>query len=141
MGAGEGHAKARQAAPRGARIPRLEWAAAAVGAVLLVGTLAFLVREALVSEERPGPVAFSVRQVRPLGPGFLVELEARNTGDATYAELEVEGTLRGRGGREERATVTFDYLPGRSSREGGLFFRSDPAQGELEVTAKGFRRP
>lgn len=128
-------------APRRADIPPLEWGAALLGAVLLAGALAFMVRQALVSDDSPGPVAFEVKRVLPLGAGFLVEFEARNRGDATYAELEVEGTLRGASGTEERARATLDYLPGRSSREGGLFFRGDPAAGELELAARGYRRP
>lgn len=100
-----------------------------------------MVRQALVSDDRPGPVTSVVKAVRSLGAGFLVELEARNAGDATYADLEVEGTLRGTSGREERATATLDYLHGRSSREAGLFFTSGPARGTLDLSPKGFRRP
>jgi uncharacterized protein (TIGR02588 family) len=112
-----------------------------VGLVLLAGFIGFLVREALVAGEAPGPVAVVATRVRPLGAGFLVEFEARNGGDATYAELEVEGRLRSPGGAEERASATLDYLPGRSRREGGLFFRADPSRGDLVLAPKGFRRP
>jgi uncharacterized protein (TIGR02588 family) len=132
---------AKESGRLGARdeIPALEWAAAAVGAVLLVATIAFLLREAARPGE-PGPVAFRVVSVRPVSPGFLVEFEARNEGGKAYAELEVEGTLRS-GGGEERARATLDYLPRRSTRRGGFFFEGDPRQGEVEIVAKGFREP
>jgi uncharacterized protein (TIGR02588 family) len=126
---------------RGGDIPALEWAAAALGLLLLAGAIGFLVRQAFVADEAPGPIALVVKQVRPLGGGFLVELEARNGGDLTYAELEVEGRLRASNGVEERASATLDYLPGRSRREAGLFFRADPSRGELVLAPKGFRRP
>jgi len=78
----------------------------------------------------------------PFWSAFLSSSSRRcNGGDATYADLEVEGTLRGTSGREERATATLDYLHGRSSREAGLFFTSDPARGTLDLSPKGFRRP
>jgi uncharacterized protein (TIGR02588 family) len=131
----------RRAGRRHPDIPPLEWATALVGAALLVLAIGFMVRQALVGDDGPGPVTFVVREVRPVGAGFLVAFEARNAGGATYAELEVEGTLRGTAAGEERARATLDYLPGRSSREGGLFFRSDPARGKLELAAKGFRKP
>jgi uncharacterized protein (TIGR02588 family) len=128
-------------AARGGDIPALEWATALLGALLLAGTVAFLVRQAIVSDDTPGAVLLTVKQVRPVGAGYVVQLEARNGGTATYAELEIEGTLRSASGREERASVTLDYLPGQSSREAGLFFRSDPARGVLELVPKGFREP
>jgi uncharacterized protein (TIGR02588 family) len=106
--------KDRGLANRRADIPALEWGAAAAGALILAAVLAFMVRQALVSDDGPGPVTVVVKAVRPLGAGFLVELEARNGGDATYVDVEVEGTLRGTSGREERATgrsITFTAGP------------------------------
>jgi uncharacterized protein (TIGR02588 family) len=131
----------RGEAARRPEIPALEWATAIAGAILLAGALAFMVRQALVSDGEPGPVTFVVKEVRSVGSGFLVEVEARNRGGATYAELEVEGTLRDASGSAERATVRIDYLPPGSAREAGLFFRSDPARGRLELAPKGFRAP
>jgi uncharacterized protein (TIGR02588 family) len=121
-------------------IPALEWAAAILGALLLVGTVVFLLREATKPSD-PGPVVFRVVAVRPVEPGFVVEFEARNRGGAAYAELEVEATLRGSGGGEERAHATLDYVPRGSARRGGFFFRSDPRRGALEIAAKGYREP
>jgi uncharacterized protein (TIGR02588 family) len=132
--------KGRAAAGPPVEIPALEWAAAALGAVLLVAALGFMLREAALPAE-PGPVEFRVLAVRPVGAAFLVEFEARNDGGTAYAELEVEGTVRGASGLEERAHATLDYLPRRSSRRGGFFFRSDPRDGEVEIVAKGFREP
>lgn len=132
---------ARKVGAKAARdeIPALEWAAAAVGLAMLVAALGFLLREA-VRPADPGPVAFRVVAVRPVGTGFLVEFEARNDGGKAYAELEVEGTLRS-AGREEHARATLDYLPRQSTRRGGFFFRSDPRDGMVEIAAKGFREP
>jgi uncharacterized protein (TIGR02588 family) len=122
-------------------IPPLEWAVAIVGGLILVAVLGFTLRQALTLDDEPGPITFAVKQVRPAGAGFLVVFEARNGGSTTYAELEVEGTLRGFSGSVERATVTFDYLPGGSSRAAGLFFGGDPAQGRLELAPKAYREP
>ena len=126
---------------RNDHIPALEWAAAGIGALLLAGALGLLVRQAFIADPTPRSVALEVKAVRALDAGFLVQFEAHNTGSRTYAELEIEGTLRDRSGRTERATATLDYLPGGSSREAGLFFGSDPALGELHLAPKGFRAP
>jgi uncharacterized protein (TIGR02588 family) len=122
-------------------IPALEWAAAILGALLLVAAVVFLLREA-TKPSHPGPIVFRVVAVRPVDPGFVVEFEARNRGGAAYAELLVEATLRGAGGGgEERAHATLDYLPRGSARRGGFFFRGDPRSGALEIAARGYREP
>jgi uncharacterized protein (TIGR02588 family) len=127
--------------PKRDEIPALEWVAAAIGAVLLVGVVGFMLRQAIVVDGSAGPITFVVKEVRPVGARYLVEFEARNGGSAAYAELGIEGTLRGPGGRVERAEATLDYLPGGSTREAGMFFEANPAEGELVLAPKGFRAP
>jgi uncharacterized protein (TIGR02588 family) len=35
----------------------------------------------------------------------------------------------------------FDYVPGHSVRQGGLFFTRDPRSGHLSVRARGYSAP
>ena len=41
----------------------------------------------------------------------------------------------------ETAEATFDFLPARSRREGGLYFTNDPRIGALTLRAKGYADP
>ena len=45
------------------------------------------------------------------------------------------------GGTIETSDTTLDYLPGRSEREGGLFFSRDPRGFDLRLRPKGYMKP
>lgn len=129
-----------QETPTPKRNAPLEWVVAALGALLVGGTVGFLLFEAFTGGERPPEVVLRVIAVEPSGEGFLVRLEARNTGDEAAAELSVEGSIE-RGGRTlETSDLTFDFLPAASAREGGLFFSENP-RGALSLRALGYREP
>lgn len=121
--------------------PLSEWIAAAVGLLLLCASLGYLSWHALRGgSEVPAPA------VRVIGienqPGrYVVRLRVTNQSPATAASLRVEGVLRQGGQEVERSGTEFQYLPGRSSVQGGLFFQRDPRQFQLEVLAKGFEEP
>jgi uncharacterized protein (TIGR02588 family) len=79
--------------------------------------------------------------IEPQQGRFLVRVQAVNESRATAAALRVEGTLRRGSDLVERSELEFDYLPGRSSREGGLFFTADPRGLQLELAARSYRAP
>lgn len=79
-------------------------------------------------------------KVTPFPGGWVVEVKAHNLSPRTAAAVQVEGTLR-RGGSETKASATLDYIPGNSTRQGGLFLPEDPRSGTFEVRATGFARP
>lgn len=119
---------------------RLEWGVAALGFLLVLCTLGFLLYRAFFVPDTPPDVSLRVVSVQPSSGGYLVLLEAVNRGGETAAELLVEGELRQGGQVVETGELTFDFLPPDSVREGGLFFRRDPRAG-LELRAKSFREP
>lgn len=118
----------------------LEWVVAGLGLVLVLGTVGFMLVQAFSGGDAPPRITLRVLEVRASGDGFLVRLEAHNSGDDAAAELGVEGTVT-RGGRTvETSDTTFDFVPADSVREGGLFFSDDP-RGGLSLRAVGFREP
>lgn len=123
-----------------AATPLLEWIAAGVGAALIIVVVALLSWEVAAGDDRPPRFATQSRGATPVEGGFVLEIEIENLGDRPAAQVEVEGEL-GSGDGKETASVTFDYVPGHSTRTGGLFFKSDPKAGSLELTAKGFADP
>jgi uncharacterized protein (TIGR02588 family) len=122
-------------------IPATEWVVAALGALLVAGTIGYLAWLTISRDETPPDVQVVAGRVHALQNGWLVEFRAVNTGATAAAQLLVEGELAGEGGVVETAEATIDYLPPRSEREGGLLFSHDPRRHELRLGAKGYVDP
>jgi uncharacterized protein (TIGR02588 family) len=122
--------------------PALEWIAAGIGALLLLFLLAVVGREAIDGEATELPVIeVAVTGIAPSGSGHVVSFEARNRTDGTAAAVEIEGVLKVGGAEIESSSATIDYVPGKGTAEGGLFFTRDPRKAALEVRALGFQKP
>ena len=119
----------------------LEWVIAGVSALLVLGTIAFLLHDALSGPSTPPQVTVHADTVLRAGPGWLVEFRATNGGQTTAAGLTVEGTLEADTGTVERSEVTIDYVPAQGSRRGGLYFTRDPGRHRLQLRATGYDRP
>ena len=118
----------------------LEWLVAAIGLVLVVGVVAFMIVEA---NGDPGPPRIEVRvdSVVALDDGtYLVEFTAGNRSDASAAAVGIAGEVRD-GGETETSHATLDYLPARSERRGGLHFTLDPRRGTIRLRAEGYQEP
>jgi uncharacterized protein (TIGR02588 family) len=126
--------------PHRSQTPLWEWITAIVGLLLILGVIVVLVVDAM-GEVRPP--AFTVRHREPeqVPGGFLVRFEVTNRGGQTASELTIEGTLQGPEGPAETSETTFDFVPGNSRREGGLFFTRDPRRFPLEIRPKGYQEP
>ena len=122
-------------------IPSAEWAAAAVGLMIVLAVLAFLLIEAVRGSESPPNIRINVLGVEAQEGGYLVRLQVANKGGSTAGQLVVEGTVKPHNGEIQRSQVTLDYVPAHSVRGAGLFFTSDPIKARLEVRASGFQDP
>lgn len=118
-----------------------EWVLGAVSMVLILGLLGYFGVQALSTEPGVPVVHASARAVRPQGDVFLVEVDLRNSGEATAAGLTLEGVLLAGDSVVERSRLTLDYLPAGGHQQLGLFFRRDPRELRLEVRAHGYQRP
>ena len=121
--------------------PLVEWLAAGVGLFLVVATIVLIASEAFMADPSPPQVEVRALEIRNSGPGFLVMVEARNVGGSPAAGVLVEGELKPGNGEAETAEASFDFIPDHSSRRGGLFFKTDPRLGRLELRAKGYSEP
>lgn len=118
-----------------------EWAIAAVGALVVLSAVGFLLHDALTSPSTPPRIEITVDSVVATEHGHVVEFRARNHGYRTAARLLVEGEIRSDTGTVEKAQATIDYVPAQSSRRGGLLFEHDPRSHTLEVRGKGYDAP
>lgn len=119
----------------------LEWCVAAVGGLLFLVMVSYMVIEGLATSERQPEIQIVATTAMGQGDGFAVRFDAANIGDRTASSLIVRATLY-QGDRElETADVTIDYLTGRSTASGGFWFSHDPAQFKLEIRAVSYLDP
>ena len=127
----------------GGQIPTAEWLVAAIGLIIVGAAIFVLLQEALAGDRSPPDIRLKVGAISASGTGYLVQFSATNAGGQTAAEVVIEGTHSAEA-EEEKSQATFDFLPPRSERRGGLLFRHDPRtpQGSsVELRALGYREP
>lgn len=114
---------------------------AAVGLVLLLGALGYLVHDALNADGEPPDIVVIADSIRPMTDDFLVEIRVVNRGSATAARVVVEGALHDATSRVESSQITIDYVPLRSERTAGLLFTQDPRRLKLRLRVQGYEVP
>lgn len=116
--------------------PVLEWLASAIGLILTLGVTAVIAQDAFSgSAEAPPDIEVVAKAPERVGQRWLVRFDAHNRAATTAAQVTIEGVLPG----GETSTATIDYIPGRSTRRGGLVFSSEPAG--VRLRPLGFQDP
>jgi uncharacterized protein (TIGR02588 family) len=119
----------------------LEWSVFAIGLLLVLATLGFLVRETLTSAGGPPDVAARLGAPQPSAGGFMVPVEVTNVGQETAEDVRVTVILETPGGEREEADLDIAFLPRDSRRSGWVVFRADPRQGSLRLGPVAFEVP
>jgi uncharacterized protein (TIGR02588 family) len=125
---------------KGMDVPIWEWIVAILGLVLIVGSIAYMVYQA-VGDSSPPNIVVHVGLVKPIHNGYLVQIRAINQGGSTAAGLMIKGELKDGNKAIETSETTIDYVPPQSEGEGGLFFKENPRNYKLEVRAEGYQEP
>ncbi|HYR10324.1 MAG TPA: TIGR02588 family protein [Longimicrobium sp.] len=120
---------------------RWEWVAAAVSTALVLGVVGYLLYDAVARPRTPPSLRVSADTVLQVDGLWLVEFRATNAGHETAAAVKIEGELMQADSSVESSEAVLDYVPGRSVRHGGLFFRHDPRAYRLELRAHGYQEP
>ena len=81
-----------------------------------------------------------VREVRAIGPTFVVDVEVRNQSRAAAAEVQIAGEVRSPDGTKQEGRATVDFVPGLSTRHVSLLFDLDPGRNP-EVRIVGYATP
>ena len=130
-------ADSREAAP-----PFWEWVAAGVGLLLVLASVGVLGYYAWAGESGDGPSpVVQVVAIEQQPAGWLVAVRVHNRALATAAALRLTGSLRQGSEVLEERKLELQYLPGGSSREGGLFFSRDPRLHSLEWAFESYEQP
>ena len=118
------------------RPPLLEWIASGVGLLLTLGVVAVIARDAFNNSAGMAPdIEVVVREQQHVGGRWLVRFDAHNRSPVTAAQVTIEGALPD----GETSTATIDYIPGRSTRGGGLVFSAEPRG--VRLRPLGFQDP
>ena len=110
----------------------LEWTVFALGLVLVLATLGYLIREVVTTGSRPPELVVSLGAPRSVTRGFQVPVTVVNRGDEVAEGVSVTITLATKTEREE-AVLNLTFVPHQSKREGWVTFRGDPGTGDLQV--------
>lgn len=121
--------------------PVLHWLAAAAGVLLFIGCLIVLGYEAFATDDGPPALVASADSTVAVRGGWLVHVTVRNTGGATASNVVISGVLMDGERTVEDSEFQLDFVPERSSREGGLFFTRDPGGVRMVVRALGYAVP
>jgi uncharacterized protein (TIGR02588 family) len=111
----------------------LEWSVFAVGVILVLATLGFLVRESLVGTGGPPEVVARIGTPAASAGGFLVPVEVVNVGKGTAEDVKVTVVLELPDGETEEAELDIAFLPRDSRRDGWVTFQTDPRRGSLRL--------
>lgn len=120
----------------------LEWIAAAIGGLILLGMLGLIGAQALEpAVDEPPQIHVRAGPIQRAGDHYLVEVTATNPSGQAAGSVEIEGELKQGEEAVETSGATIAFVPGHSEREAGLLFTRDPRGLTLEVRAKGYELP
>jgi uncharacterized protein (TIGR02588 family) len=122
-------------------IPFWEWVVAYVGLALVLGSIGFMLYQAIAGDTSPPQMTVRMEAIKALDHGYLVQIRAINQGGAAAANVSVEGVLTNQSGPVESSRTILDYVPAHSYRRGGLFFIHDPQQFHVQLRAMGYAEP
>lgn len=119
----------------------IEWVTAAVGAVLFIAMIGYMVYVGLRDVQGSPKIELTTSDPVQRDDNFHVGFVATNSGEVTATGLVVRAVLTDGDRDVESQEVTIDYLPTQSSRRGGFFFKQDPTRYKLAVTATAYMEP
>ena len=118
-----------------------EWMVGIAGFLLMISCAGFILYRALWGSEQPPAVTIRFDSVENIKGGYLVRFSAYNASEETLADVIIHAELKKDSTTEESASATIDYLPGKSNRKGGFYFRRNPREYSLQAFATSFEEP
>lgn len=123
------------------RTPIAEWAAAALGLLLILSLVGYTAWEGFSADRGLPRLSVSAEPAVRVGTSYVVPVVVRNGSHSTAAGVDVRGVLRRPGEAPEERRASFPYVPGRGEARGGLVFQGDPAGTAVEVSIEGWADP
>ncbi len=118
----------------------LEWTVTIISGILVFFTFGFLVYQLIVEERTPPNIVIVLGEVSEKDNAFAIPVEAHNKGTATAENVLIE-IVAENGESEQKAQITFSYLPGKSSSKGWVTFTKNPKVALLKTHVVGYNIP
>jgi uncharacterized protein (TIGR02588 family) len=124
---------------------RAEWISLGISLTLLTGVMATVISLWLNPSRKPAEFTVERGEVRAANNHYYLPVTVKNEGDATAAQVTVEGTLDAAKedaakedaakevAAKEVAATTFDFVPAHSNSEGVLIFSQEPTDATIRV--------
>jgi uncharacterized protein (TIGR02588 family) len=113
---------------------KAEWVSLIISIVLLTGVVTVVIALWLSPSNEPARFRIDRKTIRNEAGHYYLPITVTNEGDATGAQVTVEGTLKG-SGTEQASATTFDFIPAHSSVEGVLIFDTEPTSAALRIVS------
>ncbi|MBX3171140.1 MAG: hypothetical protein KF760_27275 [Candidatus Eremiobacteraeota bacterium] len=107
----------------------LEWCVFALGLVLTLSILGYLIFLGLNRGEQPPIFKVTVGSPQKVSDGYQLRVDVYNQGDVTAQSVQVEVE-----NRAEKARFQIDFVPEHSSAKGWVVFSQEPDRPKGKVT-------
>ena len=121
--------------------PVWEWIVAAIGFVLVAGTIGFMLYQTVTEKDTPPNFSVKVDSIVQTEGGYLVKFRVKNSGETSAGEVTIKGELKRDAEIVEGRTVKLTYVPSNSERDGGLLFSENPNELQLKLRVEGYEKP
>lgn len=118
----------------------LEWLITIISAILVFFTLGFLVYQMIFQERTPPNITVVLGEISQKDQAFAIPIQANNEGTETAENVIIE-IVSENGQEEEKAEITFSFLPGNSSAKGWITFTKRPNISSLKTHVVGYTTP
>lgn len=119
----------------------LEWIVFAIGLVLVVFTLAYLIYAGVTFGETSPSLEVRLGTPEQQPHNFIVPVTVINHGDETAAGVHIEVVMESGGEEKARSELEIPFVPRRSTREGWVAFGQDPRNAQLKARVLGYEKP
>jgi uncharacterized protein (TIGR02588 family) len=119
----------------------VEWVVFAVGLVLVVSALTYLIYDGATMGSDPPSIEVRLGTPEPRAHNFIVPVSVTNHGDETAEGITVEVSMESDGREPTRGELTIAFLPRRATREGFVTFQQDPRAARLSARVLGYEKP
>jgi uncharacterized protein (TIGR02588 family) len=113
---------------------KAEWVSLFISILLLAGVIGAVIALWLRPSSNPARFRVDRGAIRNEAGYYYLPIKITNEGDATGAQVTVEGRLKV-SNQEEVSATTFDFIPTRSSAEGILIFNTEPSSALVRVVS------
>ena len=121
-------------------VPAIEWIGGAIGALIVLSTIAYLAVATFRGGANETILTVTVVRVREQPGAFAVDIEVRNAGRAAAADVQIGGVGSAANVAEALPRARIDYVPGLSTRRATLVFPFNPGE-RPAVRVLGYTKP